>query len=155
MTSLEKDVFYLTANSRDYRAGIARINLQEITKNRAALDRGKWFVQVEYIYFNNNPTERFHGHLYSPEVVDSKEDKIPLAIIHKRATVKEYIFAPGDSYSRRFFHRINYLRDTLTLELIVNHNPDNAPPPYVAGQVVPVNFEICVSIHIPHGSRHR
>jgi hypothetical protein len=153
MASTEKDTFYFESETEDGEPGIVRFNLSAIRNKHSALDRGKWFVQLEYIYFHLKADKRvFIGHLVSPEVLDSSErEKALLGIIEKKKAIGAYFFSPGDPNSRRIVHPMNYTKDSLTLELLSSHGSAT----WDDGEIAKVYFTAGISIHIPRGPRHR
>jgi hypothetical protein len=143
MASNEKEVFYFEAESR---TGVLVFDLSKIREELKALDRGKWFVQLEYVYFDNQDGRAWTSHIQSPEVVDSKREKALLGIVNKIQGVRRYIFAPGDLTSRRIVQPMTNTKTSLTLELRVGHGGQG----YAIGQIQDGYVKIGLSIHIPH-----
>jgi hypothetical protein len=153
MSSLEKDVFYFEGVSEENNHGVVVIDLSAITARYKALDRGTWFVQLEYLLIHHPADQRaFMSTVVSPEVLDSKEDKAILGLIRKIRTRTYFVFSTGDTQCRRLVHPMSKIRDQITFELRITHAIGN----YVKGQIADnVPLTLGISIHIPHGQQRR
>lgn len=152
MNALDCDIYTLAAVG--ITPGVTKIPFGRVINSRPLLATGRWFLQIEAIYFQD-PLARRRALLsiHSPQILSPHNEPISLGFIEKVANYNRIIFSGADfarvCEPREITYKEGCQEIKIYLMLLDDERAEGVFPALRTGNVWNVRFDVVATLYIP------